>query len=421
MKRAAVSIICFCLFLMVGKAQNPQWVVYDTSDSPLLSNGVYAIQADGLGNKWIGARAILPGGGGGLCKLNKGVWTVFDTSNSDIPFNQAEPIAVDTDNNIWLGSSGLVKFDGTDWTRLSTTFPSLFKAFTGIVIDANNDKWLGTYDELLKFDGSTVTSERSSVLGFDIGPVAIDVNDHIWLAHGFADFTSEGYLDHFDGVNWTSHYLSSSAITLITFDALGDLWLGLSDSGIAKFDGSDFTIYSSDNSGIPGNRATSIAVDQNENKWIGLRGMGLIKFDGTNWTVYNTSNSGLPDNWVNTLYIDTYDNKWIGTENGGVAVFNELGVGIENAGSGPSFQQLTVHPNPASELITISFNVASVSDASLNIYDVSGRIVANIDQDIKPSQEHSFDYDVSELINGVYYIRLTTEGFAATHKLVVTK
>jgi hypothetical protein len=24
---------------------------------------------------------------------------------------------------------------------------------------------------------------------------------------------------------------------------------------------------------------------------------GLAKFDGVNWTVYNTSNSGLPDNY----------------------------------------------------------------------------------------------------------------------------
>jgi len=28
---------------------------------------------------------------------------------------------------------------------------------------------------------------------------------------------------------------------------------------------------------------------------------GLAKFDGTNWTVYDTSNSGLPDNWVFAL------------------------------------------------------------------------------------------------------------------------
>jgi ligand-binding sensor domain-containing protein len=42
---------------------------------------------------------------------------------------------------------------------------------------------------------------------------------------------------------------------------------------------------------------------------------GLAKFDGVNWTVYNTSNSGLPDNYVNAIAIDGQGNKWIGTAN----------------------------------------------------------------------------------------------------------
>jgi hypothetical protein len=42
----------------------------------------------------------------------------------------------------------------------------------------------------------------------------------------------------------------------------------------------------------------AIAIDGQGNKWIGTYGGGLAKFDGVNWTVYNTSNSGLPDNYV---------------------------------------------------------------------------------------------------------------------------
>ena len=41
----------------------------------------------------------------------------------------------------------------------------------------------------------------------------------------------------------------------------------------------------------------SIAIDGSGNKWIGTWN-GLAKFDGTNWTVYNTSNSGLPENII---------------------------------------------------------------------------------------------------------------------------
>ena len=58
---------------------------------------------------------------------------------------------------------------------------------------------------------------------------------------------------------------------------------------------------------------SSLAIDGSGNKWIGTDGGGLAKYDGTNWTVYNTSNSGLPDNRVHSIAIDGSGNKWIGT------------------------------------------------------------------------------------------------------------
>ena len=40
--------------------------------------------------------------------------------------------------------------------------------------------------------------------------------------------------------------------------------------------------------------------------------MGWIKFNGENWTVYNTSNSGLPSNYIYSMAIDANAKKWIG-------------------------------------------------------------------------------------------------------------
>jgi len=40
------------------------------------------------------------------------------------------------------------------------------------------------------------------------------------------------------------------------------------------------------------------------------------KYDGSNWTVFNTANSGLPDNAIWSLSIDNHYKKWIGTNNG---------------------------------------------------------------------------------------------------------
>jgi ligand-binding sensor domain-containing protein len=89
--------------------------------------------------------------------------------------------------------------------------------------------------------------------------------------------------------------------------------LELGDGGVAKFDGVNWTVYNTSNSGLPSNNVTSIAIDAQGKQWIGTEYGGLAKFDGVNWTVYNTSNSGLPDNDVRAIAIDGQGNKWIGT------------------------------------------------------------------------------------------------------------
>ncbi|MBN1292319.1 MAG: hypothetical protein JXB48_10815 [Candidatus Latescibacteria bacterium] len=69
------------------------------------------------------------------------------------------------------------------------------------------------------------------------------------------------------------------------------LW-GLSDSVITSCDGTDWTIYTSENSGLISNDAYSIVSDHNNTKKIGTN-RGVSRFDGEIWTTFTTSNSGL--------------------------------------------------------------------------------------------------------------------------------
>ena len=59
----------------------------------------------------------------------------------------------------------------------------------------------------------------------------------------------------------------------------------------------------------------AVAVDKNDIKWIGTPN-GLAKLDGSNWTVYNIFNSPLPANSINTIEIDKYGSVWAGTYRG---------------------------------------------------------------------------------------------------------
>jgi hypothetical protein len=89
--------------------------------------------------------------------------------------------------------------------------------------------------------------------------------------------------------------------------------------GLAKFDGSVWTIYNKGNSGLLDNDVFAIAVGDSGNLWIGtiysfpnplLGAGGLYKFDGRYWTVYNTGIS------IGTLATDKSGNVWMGTSAG---------------------------------------------------------------------------------------------------------
>lgn len=47
---------------------------------------------------------------------------------------------------------------------------------------------------------------------------------------------------------------------------------------------------------------------------------GLARFDGENWVVYDTENSGLPSNWIWRVVTDAQGDPWVGTRDGGLAV-----------------------------------------------------------------------------------------------------
>jgi Predicted periplasmic ligand-binding sensor domain len=143
----------------------------------------------------------------------------------------------------------------------------------------------------------------------NIYSIAIDSSGNKWIG------TQIGLMK-FDGSKWTVYNMDNSGLSnyniySIAIDSNGTKWIGTLWGGLAKFDGSKWKVYDTANSDLPSNSVHSIVIDGSGTKWIGTNG-GLAKFDGTAWTVYNDSNSGLPANAVSSIVIDGSGTKWIG-------------------------------------------------------------------------------------------------------------
>ena len=105
--------------------------------------------------------------------------------------------------------------------------------------------------------------------------------------------------------NSTNSPLTNDYVDGIVVDHNDHVWITFynnqtGDGGVAKYDGTTWTVYSMANSNLPSEEVKDIDADAQNNIWIGCN-LGLIKVDGINWILYTAANSGLS---VNTGVLD---------------------------------------------------------------------------------------------------------------------
>jgi hypothetical protein len=78
-------------------------------------------------------------------------------------------------------------------------------------------------------------------------------------------------------------------------------------------------------------------------------------------------------------------------------------------------------PNPARDMVEISYTLAGRSDVTLSLYDGNGRLVRVLDRGAREMGERTVQVDVSGLASGVYHYRLTANGRVLDRSLRVVK
>jgi len=80
------------------------------------------------------------------------------------------------------------------------------------------------------------------------------------------------------------------------------------------------------------------------------------------------------------------------------------------------------YPNPFNPVTTIPFSVNSDGPASLKVYDLRGRLVADVFNDVAQSERvYEVKLDAAHLASGTYYYELRSAGQRAVKKLVLIK
>jgi len=99
-----------------------------------------------------------------------------------------------------------------------------------------------------------------------------------------------------------------------------------------------------------------------------------------------------------------------------------VGVALRNSGDGPlKFGLDQNYPNPFNPTTKIQFTIANRQLTIVKVFDLVGREVATVVNEVKDPGSYTVQFDGSNLASGVYFYRLETGNFVQTRKLVVLR
>ncbi|MFA5012705.1 MAG: T9SS type A sorting domain-containing protein [Ignavibacteria bacterium] len=230
-----------------------------------------------------------------------------------------------------------------------------------------------------------------------------------------------------NGVNWSTSYLYTYEISLMT--ALGnELYAVTYSSGIIKSTDNGYTFNQTSqfsSSIIKSLIAFGTCVIA------GAWGSGIIisTNGGIYWIRKNEGFDG--DDYIitNLLYANGYVLAGRAYYSSGFQSykvwrrdFQELVSVNEISSALPSKYSLSQnYPNPFNPRTKISFQLSVVSLSTLKVFDITGKEVATLVNERLQPGTYETTFDGSGLNSGVYFYRLTTDGFAETKRMVLIK
>jgi flagellar hook assembly protein FlgD len=78
-------------------------------------------------------------------------------------------------------------------------------------------------------------------------------------------------------------------------------------------------------------------------------------------------------------------------------------------------------PNPFNPSTVIGYQLPEAGSVSIQVYDVTGRLVATLVDGMVNAGRHQVRFDAGSLSSGVYIVRMQTSGFLQTQKMILLK
>ena len=79
------------------------------------------------------------------------------------------------------------------------------------------------------------------------------------------------------------------------------------------------------------------------------------------------------------------------------------------------------YPNPFNPTTKITFSLPQLVKVTLTVYDVRGKEVINLVDEVLPAGHYEVAFEGSDLSSGVYFYRIQAERFVQSRKMLLIK
>ncbi len=261
-------------------------------------------------------------------------WEVF-TNRSHI----TELLLSDDGKTLWVGTTGGLEQRNASTGQLVQVFTNLNglpnNNISALESDGNGGLWIGTLDGLANHSISgewTVYTKDNFVLP-SVRDLESDGNGGLWISSAdYSKYPNDIALTNRSvSGEWTVYTKDNLGLPednsakdyfrpyVLESDSSGGLWIGTEEGYLVNRSLSgEWTVYNTDNSGLPFNYIGDIESDDSGGLWIvggtaeSAAGLAYRSVNGE-WTVDTKDNSGLLYNYVCTLESDGNGGLWMNT------------------------------------------------------------------------------------------------------------
>lgn len=293
--------------------------VWDTIINPFIPSAtVIALDTDSANHLWMATSFY------GIARHDGTSWQIFDSTNSVLPPEKCLGMTVGKNNVVYAYYNGtglnnrLYAFSNGSWTQIAGNIYSS-NVQVEMYADHGNNIYITspyfTVSGVIKFDGTSVTTYNAGTSGLPSNSIKEFRVDSSGVWYYICD---EGFFT-FDGTNHKEFELSNcdipytSSIQRLVIDRFGIKWYA-GNYGVVKYDGNSWQHFHSGNSGLSYSEIKDIfADDENGLIWVtftaGSVSAGIAYYDGNDWTMMLSNQTG---GFSNGYYItrDLYGNLW---------------------------------------------------------------------------------------------------------------